>query len=42
MEVTKRPGVGFEEILATVEKRIRDGVMTVEGEVGGRVAVMEL
>jgi hypothetical protein len=42
VEVTQRPGVGFEEILATVEKRIGEGVMSVEGEVGGRVAVMEL
>jgi hypothetical protein len=42
VEVGRRPGAGFEEILTTVEKRISEGVMRVEAEVGGRVAVMEL
>ncbi|GAB7339527.1 hypothetical protein MBLNU457_6141t1 [Dothideomycetes sp. NU457] len=36
------PGQGYEDILNTLQKRITQGPMSREGEVGGQIATMEL
>lgn len=42
-QVERQPGEGYEEILETVAKRVSVGVWgNREGEVGGRVATMEM
>ncbi|KAF2167289.1 hypothetical protein M409DRAFT_66290 [Zasmidium cellare ATCC 36951] len=41
-EVQRSPGEGYEEILATVTKRLAEGPLSREGEVGGRVGTLEL
>lgn len=41
-EVERSPGEGYEEILATVGKRLAEGPLSREGEVGGRVGTLEL
>lgn len=40
--VEQRPGEGYEEIVATLEKRLTDGPLSREGEVGGRIGTLEL
>lgn len=41
-EVQRRPGEGFEDILRTLGKRLAEGPLSREGEVGGRVGTLEL
>jgi hypothetical protein len=41
-QVGLEPGQGYEDILATIGKRLAEGPMSREGEVGGRVATVEL
>ena len=41
-QAEKQPGQGFEEISRTLEKRVAEGPLSRAGEVGGRVATMEL
>lgn len=41
-EVQRSPGEGYEEILATVAKRLAEGPLSREGEVGGRIGTLEL
>ncbi|KAK4493959.1 hypothetical protein PRZ48_015145 [Zasmidium cellare] len=41
-EVERSSGEGYEEILATVGKRLAEGPLSREGEVGGRVGTLEL
>ena len=41
-QVEREPGVGYEEILATVNKRLTEGLLNREGEVGGRIGTLEL
>ena len=36
------PNEGYEEILGTIGKRLAEGPVSREGEVGGRVGTMEL
>ncbi|KAF2487744.1 hypothetical protein BDY17DRAFT_320261 [Neohortaea acidophila] len=40
--VKQRPGEGFEDILTTLTKRLNDGPLSREGEVGGRIGTLEL
>lgn len=40
--VDQQPGAGYEEILATIGKRLAEGPLSREGEVGGRISTMEL
>ena len=42
IQVEKQPGQGFEEILATINKRLTDGPLNREGEVGGHIGTLEL
>ncbi|KAI7167127.1 hypothetical protein KC324_g11865, partial [Hortaea werneckii] len=42
VQVEQQPGQGFEEILATIGKRLAEGPMSREGQVGGNVGVLEL
>lgn len=41
-QVDEQPGEGYEEILATVRKRVAVGPYSREGEVGGQIATMEM
>ncbi|SMY22108.1 unnamed protein product [Zymoseptoria tritici ST99CH_1A5] len=41
-QVDAQPGEGYEEILATVSRRLQEGPLSREAEVGGRIATMEL
>jgi hypothetical protein len=41
-QVEAQPGEGYEEILATVSRRLQEGPLSREAEVGGRIATMEL
>lgn len=41
-QAEEQPGQGYEEILATVQKRLIEGPLSREGEVGGRIGTMEL
>lgn len=41
-QVEQKPGEGYEEILATISKRLAEGPMTREGQVGGAVGTLEL
>lgn len=41
-QVEQQPRTGFEEILATISKRLAEGPMSREGEVGGRIGTLEL
>lgn len=41
-QAEKQPGEGFEEILRTLNKRIVEGPLSREGEIGGRIGTMEL
>jgi hypothetical protein len=41
-QVGAQPGEGYEEILATVSKRLEQGPLSRDAEVGGRIATMEL
>lgn len=38
----QNPGSGYDDILATIAKRLADGPLSREGEVGGRVGTLEL
>lgn len=40
--VEQHPGEGYEEIVATLEKRLTDGPLSREGEVGGRIGTLDL
>nr|POF04285.1 hypothetical protein CFP56_22040 [Quercus suber] len=42
VQVQQQPGEGYEEIVATLAKRLAAGPLSREGDVGGRVATMEL
>lgn len=41
-QVEQQPGEGYEEILATVRKRVAAGPYSREGQVGGQIATMEM
>ncbi|GAB7363082.1 hypothetical protein MBLNU230_g3374t1 [Neophaeotheca triangularis] len=41
-QVDRTPGEGYEDILATVEKKLAEGPLNREGEVGGNVGTLEL
>lgn len=41
-QVELEPGQGYEEILATLGKRLADGPMSNEGEIGGRIDTVQL
>lgn len=41
-EVQRTPGEGYEEILTTIAKRLAEGPLSREGEVGGRIGTLEL
>jgi hypothetical protein len=41
-QVELEPGQGFEDILATLSKRLAAGTMTNEGEIGGRIETVQL
>lgn len=41
-QVELEPGQGYEDILATLSKRLAEGPMSKEGEVGGRVDTVQL
>ncbi len=41
-QAEREPGEGYEEILRTLNKRIAEGPLSREGEVGGRIATMDL
>lgn len=41
-QVARQPGEGFEEIVATLGKRLADGPLSRQGEIGGRIETMEL
>lgn len=42
VEVEQSPGQGYEDILATIAKRLAEGPLSREGEVGGQVGTLEL
>ncbi|EME76850.1 uncharacterized protein MYCFIDRAFT_168896 [Pseudocercospora fijiensis CIRAD86] len=42
VQVERSPGEGYEEILATIQKRLAEGPLSREGEVGGRIGTLEL
>ena len=42
VQVEQQPGEGFEDILATISKRLAEGPMSREGEVGGSIGTLEL
>ena len=42
VEVERDPGQGYEDILATIGKRLAEGPLSREGEVGGQVGTLEL
>ena len=42
VQVEQQPGEGYEEILATLSKRLAEGPISREGEVGGRIGTLEL
>ncbi|TKA31992.1 hypothetical protein B0A50_01237 [Salinomyces thailandicus] len=42
VQVEQQPGQGYEDILATVGKKLAEGPMSREGEVGGRIGTLEL
>nr|POE50756.1 hypothetical protein CFP56_16271 [Quercus suber] len=42
VQVQQQPGQGYEEIVATLAKRLAAGPLSRDGDVGGRVATMEL
>ncbi|KAI5360677.1 hypothetical protein Slin15195_G085930 [Septoria linicola] len=41
-QVQQTPGEGYEDILATVSKRLSEGLLSREGDIGGRVGTLEL
>ena len=42
MQVEQTPGEGYEDILAQLSKRVADGPLNREGEIGGRIGTLEL
>jgi hypothetical protein len=42
VKVEQQPGEGYEEILATLSKRLAEGPLSREGEIGGRIGTLEL
>lgn len=42
VQVERDPGQGYEEILATLSKRLAEGSMSNEGEIGGRIDTVQL
>ena len=42
VQLERHPGEGYEEILATLSKRLAEGPLSREGEVGGRIGTLEL
>jgi hypothetical protein len=42
VQVEQQPGEGYEEILGTLSKRLAEGPLSREGEVGGRIGTLEL
>ncbi|KAK4542570.1 hypothetical protein LTR36_006618 [Oleoguttula mirabilis] len=42
VQVEQQPGEGYEDILATISKRLAEGPLSREGEVGGRIGTLEL
>lgn len=42
MQVDRTPGEGYEEILATIGKKLAEGLLNREGEVGGSIRTLEL
>jgi len=42
VQVVEQPGQGYEEILATIGKRLAEGPMSREGEVGGLIGTLEM
>ncbi|KAK5128293.1 hypothetical protein LTR85_002960 [Meristemomyces frigidus] len=42
VQVEQQPGEGYEDILATISKRLAEGPSSREGEVGGHVGTLEL
>lgn len=42
VQVKRDPGQGYEEILATLSKRLAEGPMSNEGEIGGRIDTVQL
>jgi hypothetical protein len=41
-QVELDPGQGYEDILATLSKRLAEGPMSQEGEIGGRIDTVQL
>lgn len=41
-QVERNPGEGYEEILATIQKRLAEGPLSREGEIGGRIGTLDL
>lgn len=42
VQVEQQPGEGYEDILATINKRLAEGPLSREGEVGGSIGTLEL
>ncbi|KXT05718.1 hypothetical protein AC579_1597 [Pseudocercospora musae] len=42
VQVERSPGEGYDDILATIQKRLAEGPLSREGEVGGRIGTLEL
>jgi hypothetical protein len=42
VQVEQQPDEGYEEILATLSKRLAEGPLSREGEVGGRIGTLDL
>ena len=42
VQVEQQPGEGYEEILTTVSKRLAEGPLSREGEIGGRIGTLDL
>ena len=42
VQVEQHPGEGYEDILATLSKRLAEDPLSREGEVGGRIGTLEL
>lgn len=42
VQVEQQPGEGYEDILATLSKRLAEGPLSREGEVGGRIGTLDL
>lgn len=41
-QVQQTPGAGYEDILRTISRKLAEGPLSREGEVGGRIATLEL